>query len=210
MKKLIIVGAGGFGREVYAWAKDHPDSGHAWEITGFLDDDPHVLDGYDYPVGVMGSVEEHQPAEDEVFVCAIGAPMIKKKVCQGLLARSATFISLVHPSVILGENIQLGDGVVLCPRVTLTADITVGAFAAINCHSSAGHDVVIGAWATISGHCDLTGNTRYGVGAFLATGVRIVPGKSVGDFAYVGAGSVVIRSVKDGLKVFGNPARVLA
>lgn len=136
--------------------------------------------------------------------------MIKKQVCQALMERSAEFISLVHPSAILGGNIQLGNGVVLCPRVTLTADITIGDFVAINCHSSAGHDVVIGDWATISGHCDLTGNTRYGVGAFLATGVRIVPGKSIGDFSYVGAGAVVIRSVKDGQKVFGNPARVLA
>ena len=196
MKKLIIVGAGGFGREVYAWASDHPDSGKAWELAGFIDDDVDVLDRYKYPVGVIGSIEAHHPAADEVFVCAIGAPLIKKKVCQALMERSAEFISLVHPSAILGENIQLGNG--------------VGGFVAINCHSSAGHDVVIGAWATISGHCDLTGNTRYGVGAFLATGVRIVPGKSVGDFSYVGAGSVVIRSVKNGQTVFGNPARGLA
>lgn len=144
------------------------------------------------------------------MVCAIGQPRIKQQVCESLLARAARFISLVHPSVILGQNVDLGEGVILCPRVTLTADITVGDFVAINCHSSAGHDVVIGEWATISGHCDLTGNTRYGVGAFLATGVRIVPGKSVGDFAYVGAGSVVIRSVKSGQTVFGNPARALA
>jgi sugar O-acyltransferase (sialic acid O-acetyltransferase NeuD family) len=208
MKKLIIVGAGGFGREVYAWAKDHPDFGKAWELAGFIDDGAAALDRYNYPVGVIGSIKEHQPAENEVFVCAIGAPIDKKKVCQSLLSRSATFVSLVHPSVILGENIQLGDGVVLCPRVTLTADISIGDFAAINCHSSVGHDVVIGDWATISGHCDLTGNTRYGTGAFLATGVRIVPSKSVGEFAYVGAGAVVIQSVKDGQKVFGNPARV--
>jgi len=210
MKKLIIVGAGGFGREIYGWASDHPDSGTAWELAGFIDDDVDALDGYQYPAGVIGSIEAHQPAADEVFVCAIGAPMIKQQVCQALMERSAKFISLVHPSVIHGENVQLGIGVVLCPRVTLTADISIGDFAAINCHSSVGHDVVIGAWATISGHCDLTGNTRYGVGAFLATGVRIVPGKSIGDFSYVGAGSIVIRSVKDGQKVFGNPARVLA
>ncbi|MEN8662356.1 MAG: acetyltransferase [Lentimonas sp.] len=210
MKKLIIVGAGGFGREVYAWAKQHPDCGKLWELAGFLDDDLSVLDGYEYSVGVIGPVEGHQPASDEVFVCAIGSPQIKKKVCQAMLATSATFISLVHPSVILGENIRLGTGVVLCPRVILTADISIGDFVAINCHSSAGHDVVIGDWATISGHCDLTGNTRYEDGAFLATGVRIAPSKSVGEFAYVGAGAVVIRSVKAGQKVFGNPAFVLS
>lgn len=210
MKKLIIVGAGGFGREIYAWAKQHPDCDKLWELAGFLDDDLAALDTYTYPVGVIGPIEGHQPIADEVFVCAIGAPQIKKRVCQGLLANSARFISLVHPSVILGAHVRLGTGVVLCPRVTLTADVVIGDFVAINCHSSAGHDVVIGDWATVSGHCDLTGNTRYGVGAFLATGVRIAPSKSVGDFAYVGAGAIVIRSVKDGEKVFGNPACVIA
>ena len=209
MKKLFIVGAGGFGREVYAWAKDHPDCGQAWELAGFLDDDMSALDDYDYPVSVIDRVQDYQPRSNEVFVCAIGAPEVKKKVCQLLLKRSAEFISLVHPSVIIGENVAIGRGVVLCPRVTLTSDISVGDFVAINCHSSAGHDVLIGDWATISGHCDLTGNTRYGEGAFIATGVRIVPGKSVGGFAYVGAGSVVIRSVAAGQKVFGNPARII-
>jgi sugar O-acyltransferase (sialic acid O-acetyltransferase NeuD family) len=210
MKKLIIVGAGGFGREVYAWAKDHSDCGQAWDLAGFLDDDASALDGYNYPVGVIGTVEDYQPHTNDVFVCAIGAPAVKQKVCQLLLARSAEFISLVHSSAIVGENVTMGGGVVVCPRVTLTSDISIGDFVAINCHSSAGHDVVIGDWATISGHCDLTGNTRYGTGAFLATGARIIPGKAVGDFAYVGAGAVVIRSVAAGQKVFGNPARVFA
>lgn len=210
MKKLIIVGAGGFGREMYAWARQHPDCGRVWEIAGFLDDNASALEGYAYPVGVLGAVEGYVPRAGEVFVCAIGAPLIKRAVCLKLLEKMAVFISLVHPSVLIGENVTLGVGVVLCPRVTLTSDITVGDFAALNCHSSAGHDVVVGAWATVSGHCDLTGNTRYGEGAFLGSGARIIPGKSVGDFAYVGAGSVVIRSVRSGQKVFGNPARVFA
>ena len=70
----------------------------------------------------------------------------------------------------MGSNVNLDSGVVICPNVTLTADIQVGTFSLINCHSSAGHDVDIGAWSTISGHCDLTGGCKIGEGAFLGTG----------------------------------------
>lgn len=207
MKRVVIVGAGGFGREVYSWARHHPDCGRAWEILGFLDDDPNVLEGFEYEVPILGPVANHQPDAEELFLCAIGTPDIKRAVCQQLLDRGAVFLTLVHPSVVLGENIQLGQGVVLCPGVVLTCDIQVGDFAMINCLSSAGHDVRIGNWATISGHCDMTGFTEFGDSAFMGSGARILPGKKVGPRALVGAGSVVLGNVPADSKVFGNPAR---
>ncbi|MGB0415576.1 MAG: acetyltransferase [Coraliomargarita sp.] len=206
MKRLVIVGAGGFGREVLAWALQHPDCGRAWEPAGFLDDNAAALDGFDCGLQVLGPIGGHQPKADACYVCAIGAPAIKRAVCESLLEAGAEFIRLVHPSVILGPRVELGEGVVLCPRVTLTSDIRVGAFAAINCHSSAGHDVVIGAWATVSGHCDLMGGCVLGEEAFLGSGARILLSKGVADRSYVGAGSVVIRSTAPGQRVFGNPA----
>lgn len=207
MKKLIIVGAGGFGREVYAWATQHPDCGEAWEIHGFLDDDTTVLDRFEYPVGIIGTVSGYVPQADELFVCAIGSPAIKQIVCEKLLERSANFHTLIHPSAVVGVNVKLGRGVVICPQAVLTVDIELGDFVAVNCHSSIGHDVVIGDYTTLSGHCDVTGNVRIGASTLLGSGARILPSKKVGSNALVGAGSVVIRSVGDGQKVFGNPAR---
>ncbi len=207
MKRLIIAGAGGFGREVYAWARAHPDCGRFWEIAGFLDDNPAALDGYDYLCPILGTVAEYAPGEDDVFLCAIGAPAIKRKVCELLLARSAEFISLVHPSAILGANVALGKGVIICPYAIVTCDVKVGNFVAINCHSSVGHDVRIADWVTLSGHCDVTGQTQLGEMAFLGSGARILPLKKVGARALVGAGSVVISHVPADAKVFGNPAR---
>lgn len=207
MKQLWIVGAGGFGREVYSWASAHPDCGVDWEIAGFLDDNPAALDGFDYPVGISGTVKDHLPGESDCYVCGLGIPEVKQRVCRALLARSACFITLVHPSAILGKHVRLGTGVVLCPRVTLTCDAEVGDFVSVNCHSSAGHDVKIGAWSTVSGHCDITGGCELGEMAFLGSGVRILPKRRVGVGAYVGAGSVVLQSVADAQRVFGVPAR---
>lgn len=208
MKNLYIVGAGGFGRELFGWIKQHPDHGRLWEIAGFIDDDPHALDAFDYPVEVQGSIQEHQPSQENCYICAIGTPVIKKLVCETLEARGAEFISFIHPTVIIGANTKLGRGVVLCPRVTLTSDVSIGNFTLINCHSSVGHDVHVSDWVTISGHCDLTGGSQIGEAAFLATGVRIIPNILVGASAFVGAGSVVIKPVDAKAKVFGNPAKV--
>ena len=207
MKRVIIVGAGGFGREVLNWAEDHPDCGKTWEIAGFLDDNSRALDGCNYEVPILGATTDHQPAADELFLCAIGTPAIKRTVCQGLLDRGGVFFTLVHPSVIMGCNVQLGRGVVICPGVVLTCDIRVGDFTMINCLSSAGHDARIGNWATISAHCDMMGQTELGEMAFMGSGARILPGKTVGPRALVGAGSVVLGNVPADAKVFGNPAR---
>lgn len=207
MKRLIIVGAGGFGREVHAWARHHPDCGRDWTIAGFLDDAPGAMAAFEGRPPVLGPIRDYRPQPGDRLVCAIGAPEVKRRVCEALLDVGARFQRLVHPSVVVGDAVGLGVGVVLCPGVVLTSDLAIGDFACLNCHSSAGHDGVVGRWATVSGHCDLMGRSRVGEGAFLGSGVRLLPGKSVGDWAHVGAGSVVLRSVRSGERVFGNPAR---
>lgn len=210
MKDLYIVGAGGFGREVYAWLLDLPECNSAWRVRGFLDDNLQALDGFDYEPSVVARVSDFQPGADDLFVCAIGARAHKRRVCEELKARGAQFFTLVHPTAILGPNVTLGEGVVLCPRVTVTCDVEIGEMAMLNLHCTVGHDVRIGAWSTISAQCDLTGFVQLGEDAFLGSGVRVIPGKQVGDGAVVGAGSVVIRNVRPGQKVFGNPAREFA
>jgi len=208
MESLWIVGAGGFGREVYAWATHHPDCGRLWEIAGFLDDRTDALDNYPGDAVVL-PIKDYRPRTRDLLICALGMPRVKKEVCEYLMSRGGRFLSLVHPNVVLGRDVALGQGVVLCPGVVLTCDITVGDFAMINCLSSCGHDVRLGAWSTLSGHCDMTGGVELGEGVFAGSGVRVLPGKKAGAWATLGAGSVVTRDVPPGVTVFGNPARKL-
>jgi len=207
MKKLYIVGAGGFGRELGAWLRHSPECGHAWELTGFLDDDPSALAGVSDALPLVSSITDFQPDPDDLLICGLGQPAVKRRVVQQLRERGAVFIGFTHPSVILGERVRLGEGVVLCPGAILTSDIRLGDFALINCHSSLGHDTVLEDFVTISGHCDLTSRCHIGEEAFLGSGVRLRPGVKVGAAAVVGIGSVVIQAVPPSSTVFGNPAK---
>jgi len=205
---LYIVGAGGFGRELYCWLKDLAAWGRDWEFVGFLDDNLSALDDFEYNGQVVAPIQDYVPRPGQVFVCGIGNVAIKEKVCAPLLASGANFLTVVHPSAVVGANVALGAGAVICPGAILTCDIKVGEMAMINLHSSIGHDVSIGKWTTLSPQSNLNGGVTIGAGVFLGSSAVILPGHTVGDRALVGAGSVVMRDVKCGQSVFGNPARV--
>jgi acetyltransferase-like isoleucine patch superfamily enzyme len=96
--------------------------------------------------------------------------------------------------------------VVLAPYVVLTADVLIGNFVSIGCMTCCSHHNQIGDWCQISGGCSLNGRVILDVGVFVGSGSTFVPGAKVGAWAYVGAGSVVLRRVKPFTKVFGNPA----
>ena len=208
MKKLLIVGAGGFGREMHAWCRQHPDHGRTWAFEAFLDDNPEALAAFGSfaPVRPLAT---HLPAADEVFVCGVGLPDVKQRLVRPLLERGASFLTFVHPSVILGERVVLGRGVVLCPGAILSADITLGEFAMVNLNSTVGHDARIGAWSTLSAQCDVTGHVRLGDRVFMGSKSTVIPRRVVADGVTVGAGAVVIADVPAGVTVVGNPARIL-
>jgi len=208
MKKLLIVGAGGFGREMYAWAAQHPDCGQVWTLAGFLDDNVEALQPFGSFAPVLPAAG-HQPASENVYLCGLGLPLVKEKVIGPLLKARAEFITFVHPTALVGARVSLGQGVVLCPGAILSADITVGDFAMVNLNSTIGHDASLGAWTTLSAQCDITGHVKVADRVFMGSRATIIPGKTIGSRAILGAGAVVISDVPANVTVVGNPARIL-
>lgn len=210
MKQLVIIGAGGFGREVLEWARQSTGIGTEWEIAGFLDDRQDALDafpGIDLPV--IGDTVDYDPQPGQVFVIAIGHPAVRKLMWERFAAKGAEFATLIHDSCVVGSRVRLGSGVILCPRVVLTCDIEIGANTALNVSTAVGHDAVIGKHCQLSSFCDITGFVTVGDEVMMGSRASVIPGKSIGAGSTIGAGSVVVADVPAAVTVFGNPARIL-
>lgn len=203
---LIIIGAGEFGREVHTWVGQAIEHGTRWVVKGFLDDRPDALRGYDTGAPILGSIAGYAPGLDDEFLCAIGEPRDKRACYEAMTAKGARFATLVHPTALVGRNVVLGPGTLLCPFTQLSCDITLGKLVTFGTYSNTGHDTAIGDFAQVSGSCEINGRAIVEEGAFLGSHATILPRVRVGAYAYVGAGSVVLKNVKPGVKVFGNPA----
>lgn len=210
MKQLVIIGAGGFGREVAEWARNCTAYRREWEVAGFLDDNPLALERFpEIGLSVLGGTADYQPRPNEVFLIALGKPSLRRAMRERFTGRGARFTRLIHESCVVGSRVQLEPGVILCPRVVLTCDLVVGANCALNVSTAMGHDARMGEDCQISSFCDITGYVQIGSGVLMGSRASVIPGRKVGDGAIVGAGSVVVADVPPGVTVFGNPARIL-
>jgi sugar O-acyltransferase (sialic acid O-acetyltransferase NeuD family) len=206
MKDIIIVGAGGFGREVLQWIKDINFMTMKWTVKGFIDDNPNALDGLECDYAVIGSIQDWQPNNNEVFACAVANPRTKENIVTLLKSKGAMFESVIHPIAGIGDWNNIGEGFIAYPNSRITVNVVVGDYVTL-LSSGIGHDAVIGDYSTISSYCDVTGGVQLGKRVFLGSHVTIIPGRKIGDDVYVGAGSVVIKNIKPNTKVMGNPAK---
>lgn len=198
---ILIYGAGGFGREVLAYAEDAGQS-----VAGFVDDDPSALDGFDLSVGVLGSQTDVDIHRFE-WVIAVGDPSLRRRLHRSLGQASARFATVVHPSAYVARSARVGAGSVLCPFSLAAAHCVIHENVAVNTYASVGHDATVGSHTVLSPYAALNGNVTLGDAVFLGTGAVVTPGRSVGRDSKVNVLTSVTRDVEPGSLVAGNPAR---
>lgn len=210
MARTLIVGAGGFGREVYWWMQSHSNSHWARSFAGFIDDDRHVLDPYpDYAPGVVHSITDYRPLHGDQLVMAIADPQTKLQLAESLKSRGCDFATFIHSSTTIAPNARIGCGCILCPGALVSCDTILGAFVTMNVYASVGHDSQLGDGCTMSGHADVMGNARLGRAVFMGSHASVLRGVSVGDLARIAANSLVIRKVHEATTMVGVPAKKL-
>lgn len=208
-KNLIIIAAGGCGREVLQWAKDINKLKDRWNIKGFIDDNLEALNGLKSSFSILSSVEDYEIEPDDEFVCCIGNGKTRKLVVDKLKSKGASFTTIIHPSAVIADTCQLGEGVIVYPFSVISDNVVIGDQCIVNSHTSIGHDSKLGKYCTISAHCDVTGHCQLGSCVFMGTSSNMVPRTRIGDDVEICAGSTVIGRVRAGIKVLGNPAKIV-
>ena len=212
MKKVLIVGAGGMGREVFEWI----NLGNAflkglgyepaWEFLGFIDDDLHALDNSKCDAKVVGTISDYKRTDGEFLIMGVSKPHVKEKLAALLKEKGGVFTTFNYPENIISPSATVGEGCVFYPGAFVGVDCKVGDFVTL-LSTSLGHDAELGDYSTVSSWCGINGHVKVGKKAFVGSNAVILPGKKIGDEATVGIGSVVISNVKAGGTVFGNPAK---
>lgn len=210
MTQLVIVGCGGFGREVH----DVVDAIEAatpgtWELLGYVDDAPaseNVELVRRRGSTVLGGLEalEALPA-DVAYVIGIGSPAIKARIDARLADRPAAV--LVHPEASMGFDVQLGPGSIVCAGSRLTTNIRLGRHVHVNLLCSIGHDVTIGDHVSINPLVAVSGSVDIGARVMLGTHSAVLQLLSVGEDATVGGAALVVKDVPAGTVVKGVPAK---
>lgn len=202
MTALIIVGAGGFGRQVLSYALEL-----GLDVAGFADDDPHALDGTDTELSVLGTTESVADRSDHEFVVAVGDPAARRRLARAVTEVGGRLRTLVHPSAVVDRTATIETGCIICPFAMVGTSARVGPNVLVNAHATAAHDAVVGADSVLAPYAALNGHVSLGEGVFVGTHASLLPGVSVGAFAKVSAGAVVHTDVESGSLVAGNPAQ---
>ena len=131
MKKLIIIGAGGMGRQVSLFAKACTGYQKEYVIKGFLDDNPNAMVGFEEFPPLLGSVDNYEIQPDDIFFNSIGDVAAKKKCITKILDRGGEFITLIHPTAIISEGTKIGCGCMISCRAGIGTETEIGDFCLI-------------------------------------------------------------------------------
>lgn len=208
-KPLIIIGAGGFGREVAEIARRISLSSREVQLLGFVDNNKELQGKVINEVKVLGPIDYLGGFIDTYYVCSIADPQTKVDILIEPYTYNNIPINIIDPKVEIFYGCKLGKGIVIQKGTCLAVNSNIEDHVHINFNCSIGHDVHVGEYSTISPLCSISGNTTIGECCFLGSGVITFSGVKIGDNSKIGAGSVVTKDIPPNVLAIGNPAKVI-
>ena len=203
-ERIIIVGAGGFGREVLQWAGD------AWPnrsnlIAGFLAEDIDPKHDSRNPLPIIAKPSAFKPRPGDYLILGIGIPTSRVRVTSTLLEKGCQFLTMVHPLAIVSPSASIAAGTIVCPNGVVSDSASIGRFVLINYFASVAHDAIVGDFTVMSPYTAIAGNAQVGRSVFFGIHSGVAPGVEVGEGSRISTHSWARTSVPSHSLVHGNP-----
>lgn len=211
VKKLVIIGAGGLGREVAQYVEDInvAKTDKEYDILGFIDEDEAKKDMIYNGIKVLGGLETliELTNDNEIYTfCAIANPLAKKEMAEKLKKYKCESINLIHPRAYVADNIILGTNVLIAPMCVLTTNIIIGDYVHLNPQCGIGHDTVIDDYVTCYWNVNTGGFVHISEMAELGSKTFIKQSVLIGKHVVSGAGAVIVKNIPPKMVVKGVPA----
>jgi sugar O-acyltransferase (sialic acid O-acetyltransferase NeuD family) len=204
---VLIIGAGGHGVVVADLLLRMAEAGSEVAVLGFLDDDPEFEGKSALGIPVVGGLGDLTRLNHDAVVVAVGDNRVRQDLSQKLAASGDRFVTARHPSSIVAPDVQIGPGTMVCAGVVINPGSIVGAHVILNTGATIDHNARNGDCAHVAPGVLFGGEVTIGRGALIGIGSIVLPRCSVGEWATVGAGSVVTQDVPADATVIGVPAR---
>jgi len=206
--RLVIIGAGGFGRGVATWLARSPQYCFEHEVSEvvFVDDSAVVTDTGQL---VLGPLHDYVPRDEDRVLIAVGNPALRRRMADSLTTRGARFATFVADEAVVPPGFSPGIGSIICPTAVIEIGARLGMHVHVNLQAAVCHDTVVGDFTTVSPQANLMGEIMVGHSVFVGGSAAVMPRITIGDNVLIGAGAVVTKSVVPGATLVGNPARPL-
>lgn len=208
-KKIVIVGSGGFAKEVALLIDDINRNEHQWSFLGYIDEKIGEYNGK-YPI--IGNDDWLLNIKQEIYVVfGIGNPMVTKKlVSKFSINNNIVYPNLIHPNAIGDwDRIELGKGNIICASNTFTTDIKIGNFNIFNLDCTLGHDSIIGDCNIFNPSVNISGGFTLGSYCLIGTAVTILQYITIKDNIIVGAAALVTKELVSAGTYVGCPAKLM-
>lgn len=209
MTPLIIIGAGGCGRDVASLVAGMNQLTPGWDLVGFLDDKVSLRGRRFRGVPVLGPVDAARSYREAHFSCCIADPLVRISLVARVARLGVHWATLVHRDAVLLDEATIGEGSVVSAFCMLSTGVAVGRHVIIDKYASVGCLSQVGDFVTFSPHAALSRRSAIAEGGFLGCGASVSPGVHIGSFAVVGGGAVVDNDLPPRTVAVGVPAKVL-
>ena len=202
--KVYIIGAGGHAQVVIDAIMNS-----GLQAYGIFDDNESLIGKNIFQIPILGKIEKAKEYENGRFIVAIGDNEIRTKIVKNLGFSDDKFYTVVHPSAVIGKNVEIGAGTMVLGGVVINTGTSIGRHCIINTSASIDHHNKISDFVHIAPGTHTGGNVTIGEGALIGIGASIIPGVKIGKRSVIGTGTVVIKDVPDYATVVGNPGKII-